>query len=146
VNVTDIWLHINPSSGVPIYLQIKDQLRRAVQGRMLAPGTQLPTVRQMAAQLVVNPNTVARAYRELEQEGYLDPRRGVGTFVGVMPAARAQAADREAALEAAVLRFLDELDRLKATTAEGLEVLWRLDKERATRGGPRNQGREDGDD
>ncbi len=128
---SDIWLHVNPSSGMPIYLQIKDQLRRAIRGRVLGPGQQLPTVRRMAAHLVVNPNTVARAYRELEQEGYIDPRRGVGTFVGVITEEKAQVGLRETALEAAAARFLEEIRRLNATTAEALGVLWRLERERS---------------
>jgi len=146
VDVIDIWLHMNPSSGVPIYRQIKEQLRRAIQGRVLAPGAQLPTVRQMAARLVVNPNTVARAYRELEQEGYLDPRRGVGTFVGVIPEAKGEVVRREAALEAVAFRFLEEIRRLDATTAEALGILWRLEKEGLHRNSGRIHGREDADD
>ena len=140
-----IWLHLNPSSGIPIYLQIKEQLRRAIQGRVLGPGEQLPTVRQMAAHLVVNPNTVARAYRELEQEGYIDPRRGVGTFVGVIPEAKVQAGLSEAALEAAASRFLEEIRRLNATPADGLAMLWRLEREGRSERTGRTQGEEDPD-
>ena len=65
-------MHISASSGVPIYLQLKDQLRRAVAGGVLRPGDRLPAVRDLAAQTVVNPNTVARVYRELEFEGLVE--------------------------------------------------------------------------
>jgi GntR family transcriptional regulator len=68
-------------SGVPVYLQLMEQLRHAVETGALREGDQLPTIRKVAGDLVVNPNTVARAYRELEQEGILDLRHGTGAFV-----------------------------------------------------------------
>ena len=68
-------------SGVPVYLQLMEQLRHAVETGALREGDQLPTIRKVAGDLVVNPNTVARAYRELEQEGSLDLRHGTGAFV-----------------------------------------------------------------
>jgi GntR family transcriptional regulator len=68
-------------SGVPVYLQLVEQLRHAVETGALRGGDQLPTIRKVASDLVVNPNTVARAYRELEHEGLLDLRHGTGAFV-----------------------------------------------------------------
>jgi GntR family transcriptional regulator len=68
-------------SGVPVYLQLVEQLRHAVEIGALREGDQLPTIRKVAGDLVVNPNTVARAYRELEHEGILDLRHGTGAFV-----------------------------------------------------------------
>jgi len=72
---------IDPKSAIPIYQQITVQIRRGVAAGMLVPGDQLPSVRELAAQLLVNPNTVARVYRELEREGLLETRRGQGTFI-----------------------------------------------------------------
>lgn len=69
------------SSGVPVYLQIMEQLRHAIETGALRAGDQLPTIRKVAGDLVVNPNTVARAYRELEHEGILELRHGTGAFI-----------------------------------------------------------------
>lgn len=73
---------IRPGSGEPIYLQLVRQVKNAISTGVLRPGDQLPTVRQLATDLVVNPNTVARAYRELEHAGVLDNTPGRGSFVG----------------------------------------------------------------
>lgn len=73
-------LHISPHDGVPIYLQIVQQVKYLVAAGRLAAGEQLPPVRKLAEQLLVNPNTVARAYRELETAGVLVTRRGSGVF------------------------------------------------------------------
>jgi GntR family transcriptional regulator len=69
-------------SGVPIYRQIMDQVAGAIATGALAAGDQLPTVRQLAVDLAVNPNTVIRAYRELELQGVLETQQGTGTFIG----------------------------------------------------------------
>lgn len=68
-------------SGVPVYRQIVDQVRGGVASGALAVGDQLPTVRQLAVDLSINPNTVVRAYRELEVDGLLETHQGTGTFV-----------------------------------------------------------------
>ncbi|KIC55903.1 hypothetical protein RM53_14425 [Brevundimonas nasdae] len=70
-----------PADGRPIYLQIMDEVRRMIAVDVLGPDTPLPSVRQLAADLRVNPNTVAQAYRELERDGVVYVRRGQGTFV-----------------------------------------------------------------
>ncbi|MEM8931483.1 MAG: GntR family transcriptional regulator [Acidobacteriota bacterium] len=74
-------LHVSPGDGVPIYQQIERQVKLLVAAGRLVAGEQLPTVRRLAEQLLVNPNTVARAYRELEAAGVLVARRGAGVFV-----------------------------------------------------------------
>ena len=71
----------NPSSGVPIYLQLMEQVRHAIETGAVRPGEQLPGIRPLAEELVVNPNTVARAYRELEAAGVLVTRRGAGVYI-----------------------------------------------------------------
>jgi len=76
-----LFLRPNPASGVPIYLQLKEQIRHACDTGALRPGDSLPGMRALAESMVINPNTVARVYRELEQEGLLELRHGVGAFV-----------------------------------------------------------------
>lgn len=74
-------LFINPHSGTPVYRQLVDQLKRGVRGGILKPGEQLPTVRELALELTINPNTAARAYRELEAEGIITSIQGKGSFI-----------------------------------------------------------------
>ncbi|MCA9121021.1 MAG: GntR family transcriptional regulator [Planctomycetaceae bacterium] len=83
-------LHVSPSDGVPIYQQVVNQIKYLVASGRLKQGEQLLPVRKLAEQLIVNPNTVARAYRELEAEGVVESRRGSGVFVseGVSPLAK----------------------------------------------------------
>lgn len=83
-----IEFHLATRSGVPAYLQVVQQVRQAVRLGILRPGDQLPTVKEVVAQLTLNPNTVLRAYRQLDLEGIVEGRRGVGTFVspGAAPA------------------------------------------------------------
>ena len=73
---------IDTKSGVPFYRQIIEQVKFGIARGNLQPGDQLPTVRQLAVDLSINPNTVVRAYRELEIEGVIDTHQGSGTFVG----------------------------------------------------------------
>ena len=75
-------LQIDTKSGVPFYRQIIEQVKFGIARGSLQPGDQLPTVRQLAVDLSINPNTVIRAYRELEIEGVIDTHQGSGTFVG----------------------------------------------------------------
>ena len=72
---------LDPHSGVPVYRQITDQVQGGIATGVLATGDQLPTVRQVAVDLAINPNTVLRAYRELEIRGVLATQQGTGTFV-----------------------------------------------------------------
>ena len=74
-------IHITSSDGVPIYLQIVTQIKYLVGSRRLGPGEELPAIRVLAEQLLVNPNTVARAYLELERAGIVAKRHGSGTYV-----------------------------------------------------------------
>jgi GntR family transcriptional regulator len=71
----------NPSSGVPIYLQLMEQVKHAIETGALRPGEQLPGIRPLAEELVINPNTVAKAYRELQHEGVIELRHGAGAFI-----------------------------------------------------------------
>src|SRR5205807_8162369 len=74
-------LHISANDGVPIYLQIVNQVKYLVASGRLVPGEELPPIRVLAEKLLINPNTVARAYRELEMAGVVTKRRTAGTYV-----------------------------------------------------------------
>jgi len=74
-------IHIQAQGGVPIYLQVMQQIKYLVASGRLQPGDELPSIRTLAEQLIVNPNTIARAYRELETAGVVEKRRTAGTFV-----------------------------------------------------------------
>ena len=76
-----IEFHLDSHSGVPSYLQIVQQVKHALRLGLLAVGDQLPTVREVVAQITINPNTVLKAYRDLEREGLVESRPGQGTFV-----------------------------------------------------------------
>lgn len=72
---------LNPASGVPLYLQLVEQVKHAIETGTLRAGEQLPSVRAMAEDLMINPNTVARAYRELEHEGIIELKHGSGAYI-----------------------------------------------------------------
>jgi len=83
-------LRLNPASGIPLYLQLIEQIKHVIETGAIQAGEQLPSVRQMAEDLLINPNTVARAYRDLEQEGIIELKHGSGAFVreSIVPQAR----------------------------------------------------------
>jgi len=76
-----IAFHLDARSGIPTYLQLVQQVKHAVRYEMLRPGDRLPTAREVVEDLAINPNTVLKAYRELEREGFVHSRPGAGTFV-----------------------------------------------------------------
>src|SRR5438270_4315419 len=78
---TPLQIHVSPSDGIPIYLQIVNQMTYLVSAGRLAAGAELPAIRVLAGQLLINPNTVARAYRELETDGIVIKRGTTGTYV-----------------------------------------------------------------
>lgn len=109
-------LHVNASSGVPVYLQIETQVKQAVAAGALSDGEALPSVRKLAVELRINPNTVARAYQELEREGVIRTVPGGGTYIssrspGLVKAEklrRLRPLARQLAVEAAQLRLAGE--------------------------------------
>ena len=110
---------LNPSSGVPVYLQLIEQVKHAVETGALRPGEQLPTLRKLAEDLVVNPNTVVRAYRELQHEGVLELRHGSGAYIRESPTSSARITQKARSLvQSAVERLIatglteDEIRRL----------------------------------
>ena len=101
---------IDSRDPTPIYAQLERGLRAAIATGRLRPGDQLPTVRQLAVELMVNANTVARVYAELERSGVIDTRRGVGSFVSATPAQAHPPRERERRLRAFVTRVLADAD------------------------------------
>lgn len=111
-------LVIDFRSGQPIYLQIVEQIRQKVANGELKPGDQLPTVRQLAAELRVNFNTVARAYRLLDEAGLISTQHGRGTFIWETPAPEKMQAIRQQGLESLTRRYLSAAAQLGCTPPE----------------------------
>jgi GntR family transcriptional regulator len=110
------------ASGVPVYRQIIDQVQGGIASRSLATGNQLPTVRQVAVDLAINPNTVLRAYRELEIRGVIETQQGTGTFIADRPVQPNQL-ERERQLSQLVRDFVARAGAAGFTVAELLERL-----------------------
>jgi GntR family transcriptional regulator len=108
---------LNPSSGVPVYVQLMEQIRHAIESCVLGPGDQLPAIRALAEELVISPNTVVKAYTELDREGVISLRHGAGAFVATRdePAGRARLARAAAAL---AKEFVGKLRRQGFSDAE----------------------------
>ncbi len=124
-------LHLNPASGVPIYLQIENQVKHYVAAGALGPGDALPSVRKVAADMRINPNTVARAYQNLERDGILRSVPGGGTYVAENPGGllksekirRLRPYARQIAVEGTQLRLEpQEIVNLVEQELESLEV------------------------
>src|SRR5215470_16591972 len=98
----------NPSSGVPIYKQLMEQIKHAVETGALRACEQLPGIRPLAEELVINPNTVAKVYRELEHEGVIELRHGAGAFVAATARGR-KPAERVRAAQAIVAAAIERL-------------------------------------
>jgi GntR family transcriptional regulator len=101
-------LRPNPSSGVPIYLQLMEQVKHGIETGALRAGDQLPGIRPLAEELVINPNTVAKAYRELAHEGVIELRHGAGAFVSGTAAGR-KPAEKLRAAQAVVASAIEKL-------------------------------------
>ena len=124
-------LRIDPTTATPIWSQLEEQLRQLVASRRLAPGAPVPSVRVLAAELVVNPATVAKAYQRLADAGVLVVRRGEGTFVAERPPEMSRA-ERGRALREAAERYGAVARTLGAGSDEALAaveaVLGKLDR------------------
>ncbi len=115
-------LRVDGESGVPFYQQVGQQIRRLIAAGAVAPGDRLPTVRELAAEMVLNPNTVARAYQDLEREGVVETRRGQGTFA-CAPSARLGPAERQAIVAALLDRALLEARHLGLSPEDVVALL-----------------------
>ena len=114
---------VDSTSPTPIYAQLDRSIRAAIATGQLQLGTQLPTVRQLAVDLAVNANTVARVYAQLERDGILETRRGVGTFVRESPSPQATKAHRERELRDLIRRFVGDAAMLGFTLPELIDQL-----------------------
>jgi GntR family transcriptional regulator len=101
---------LNPASGVPLYLQLIEQVKHSIETGTMRAGEQLPSVRQMAEDLLINPNTVARAYRELEYEGIIELKHGSGAFIRELIVPRAKLMQKARTVLKSALDQLESLD------------------------------------
>jgi GntR family transcriptional regulator len=115
-------LHISPKDGVPIYQQIVTQIKHMVASRRLRPGDEVPPIRVLAEQLLINPNTVARAYRDLEAAGIFTSRRGSGTRVADKGSPLAHT-ERLRVLTERIEGLLVEADQLDFTVEDVIELI-----------------------
>ncbi|REJ34885.1 MAG: GntR family transcriptional regulator [Bacillota bacterium] len=115
--------HINPHSGVPIYVQLVQQVKTAIAAGVLREGDRLPTVRELALELTINPNTVARAYRELERAGFIETTPGRGTYVKAAKHPPMPAEERRRRLATVVEVMVAEARALGFTDEEILETV-----------------------
>jgi len=129
-------LRPNPSLGVPIYLQLMEQVKHAIETGALRPGEQLPGIRPLAEELVINPNTVAKAYRELEHEGVIELRHGAGAFVSGNARAR-KVADKFGAAQPVVAAAVERL-RARGLNDEEIRRLVEAELARLRRTGGQN--------
>lgn len=119
---------LDPRDRTPIYAQLERAIRAAIATGRLRIGTQLPTVRQLAVELRINANTVARVYAELERAGVLETRRGVGSFVSSTPSQAQPRRERDRLLSAFVTRVLADADAAGFDVQELLAALDRRAK------------------
>jgi len=115
---------IDPRSPVPLYAQIASRLRLAIAAGEIATGVSLPSVRQLAARLRVNPATVVQAYRDLEAEGFVEMRQGAGTYVRDIEAQR-RAGERADQAVALVRRMVADAGRMGLTVEELVAAIGR---------------------
>jgi GntR family transcriptional regulator len=127
----------NPASGVPIYLQLMERVKHAVETGALRPGEQLPGIRPLAEELVINPNTVAKAYRELEHEGVIELRHGAGAFVTANARAKKGTTDRLRAAQAVVAAAIERL-RGRDVTDDEIRRLFEAELAGVTKAGGRS--------
>ena len=119
-----MFLSVDPGSGFPVYRQIMDQVRRMIVAGRLTPGEKLPSIRDLAATLQINPLTVGKAYTELERSGIVEMRRGLGMYVRPQGAHTAtEAADAPATVTRGAERFVLEAAQAGLSRADALKVV-----------------------
>jgi GntR family transcriptional regulator len=126
----------NPSLGVPIYLQLMEQVKHAIETGAVRPGEQLPGIRPLAEELVINPNTVAKAYRELEHEGIIELRHGAGAFISPQAPGR-KVTDNLRAAQTIVAGAITRL-RARSVSDEEIRRLFEAELAGLNRKGDRN--------
>ena len=131
---------VDLTTHVPIYLQLMEQVKHAISSGELEPGDQLPTVRQLAADLQVNFNTIARAYRMLDEEGIISTQHGRGTFILAPASKRASEKLRRQDLEALTQHYLEQAGKLGFASEDVLQLVeTQLAAQRAQPGRPASQ-------
>ncbi len=128
----------NPSSGVPIYLQLMEQVKHGIETGALRPGEQLPGIRPLAEELVINPNTVAKAYRELEHEGVIEIRHGAGAFVSKNARAK-ETTDKMRGAQSIVAGAVEQL-RKRGVTDDEIRRLYEAALAGLNKAGGSNRG------
>ena len=126
----------NPSLGVPIYLQLVEQVKHAIETGALLPGDQLPSIRPLAEELVINANTVAKAYRELEREGVVELKQGAGAFVAATARARQGDAEKFRGAQPLVAETIGEL-RKRGLSDDEIRRLFEAEVAGFSKGGER---------
>lgn len=116
-------VQINKSNGIPIYLQLEEQIRLLLHRGALKPGDLMPTVRELAVQLEINSNTVSRVYRDLQGEGLLRLQRGVGTFVDEEHGVRQMSGRDLGSLEKKVDALVAQSRHIKLTPIELFQLI-----------------------
>src|ERR1700736_1402186 len=129
IETADFRFRLDAHSGVPVYRQLIDQVQAAIASGNLKPGDQLPTVRLVAVELAINPNTVLRAYREMEIRGILDTQQGTGTFISDRPAEDSDDS-RQRQLTQLVSEFISRAGAAGLTVDELINALKQLHPER----------------
>jgi len=118
----DIQISLDSASGVPFYRQIIRQIEHAILAEKLLPGDRLPTIRDLAIELKINPNTIARAYGEMEIRGIVTTQVGSGTYVSDKKPS-SQEDGRSAKIREVLVRFLRDMDALGVDRAEAAELV-----------------------
>jgi GntR family transcriptional regulator len=118
-----MFLPVDTSSGLPIYRQVFDQVRRMIAAGSLKPGDRLRSVRELSAELAINPLTVARAYTELERQGLVEMRRGMGVFVANAQTPAPLLSAKLAAVRTAAERFVLEAAQAGLPTSEACRLV-----------------------
>jgi GntR family transcriptional regulator len=124
----------NPSLGVPIYLQLVEQVKHAIETGALRVGDQLPSIRPLAEELVINANTVAKAYRELEREGVIELRQGAGAFVTAIARAGSGSAQMFRDAQPVVGKTVEQL-RARGLSDEEIRRLFEAELARFSKAG-----------
>src|SRR6266702_7541646 len=123
----DFSFRLDSHSGVPVYRQLIDQVQGAIASGTLKPGDQLPTVRLVAVELAINPNTVMRAYREMEIRGILDTQQGTGTFIADrVPVPSESEQERQRKMAQLVSEFVSRAGAAGLTVDELMDALQQL--------------------
>jgi GntR family transcriptional regulator len=117
-----LWFDINQRSSTPIYRQLVEGIKQAIARGILMQGEKLPSVRELAARIAINPNTIAKAYQELERDGIIETLRGRGTFVAVQ-GIKAGKGERKKAVREMAEKILVEAYYLGLTQEELMEIL-----------------------